>query len=105
MKRLLPTILLWACPILLVPAVFAGYVAFSYSLALARGKLPFNYFPGWLWFAVFGICLVSGDVAVIALLGAGKWTRIIFGTTYLFVMAAILLWIHLLVASSWGDSL
>jgi len=88
------------------PGFFATLIFCSYWYASMNGHLPFiNYLPEWLWFFIFGICLFTGFIAVVALLNFKTWIRLILGGVYLLAMSALLLFVHLKIAFSWGDSL
>lgn len=101
-KRLVPIGLsIWALGG--VPLMFFIYVEWSYHYALSKGKLPFSALPEWLWFLVFGLCLVSGLVSLFNLSVFQAKNRIFLGTLYTLVMSGILLAVHLFVACNNGD--
>jgi hypothetical protein len=81
-----------------VPVIFAGYVEWSYQYSLSRSGLPFNILPQWLWFVIFGICIISGAIAVGALPFKNNRVRIALIVSYLVVMIIMLASIHIYVA-------
>ena len=105
MNKTIQKLSLIAWAIIGAPAVFAVYVEWSYRYSDARGVLPYQILPRWLWFAVFGICLASGAVAI----GSGHFKRklikiiIIFG--YLVLSVILLAAISLYVSCINGDCL
>ena len=98
-------IALWLSALVGAPVAFAAYVNVSYRLARADGRLPFLAFSEWYWFFAFALCLLGGASAVYSVSLEPRWLRAVFAVTYLGVMAAGLLGVHLIVACSNGDCL
>jgi hypothetical protein len=99
---------IWALRIWAVasaPILLGIYVFWSYRYALSYGLLPFSIFPEWLWYPVFGFCVVSGVVAVNVLPFRRLWVRIATNTIYVSVIVVVLLLVHLVVACANGDCL
>jgi hypothetical protein len=88
-----------------VPLAFFLYVEWSYRHALSQGKLPFLMTSEWLWFAVFGFCLISGVIGFIKLPMFRNKNPFLAGAPYAVLMGGALFTIHLLVACGKGDCL
>lgn len=97
------TLQIWA--IVGAPTLFGIYVHASYRYANSLGKLPFSMFPEWQWFAIFGLCAVSGVASVNFLPFRRSWIRIAINAIYIPVIVVTLLFIHLMVACANGDCL
>jgi hypothetical protein len=91
-----------ALAVLGVPAFFYVYVSATYEYALSQGRLPFTVLPGWLWYAVFGACLVAG---LVVLRMISRLRSILVSVLYVAGMTACLLLIHLWTACANGDCL
>lgn len=88
-----------------VPVFFGTYVLGEYRYALSHGQLPLSIFPEWLWFIVFGLCVVSGVVALNLLPFRQLWVRITTNIIYVPVIVVSLLYVHLFVVCANGDCL
>jgi hypothetical protein len=88
---------------MIVPMLFAVYVALSYKLALRQGRLPITNEPEWIWWSVLSLLLVFG-VFLVSLSTTGR-LRIGFTVLYAVVMTVALLGIHVWVACFFGDCL
>ena len=86
-----------------VPMLFAMYVAFSYKLALQSGRLPITNEPEWIWWSVLSLLVVLGAYLV-TLSAVGK-LRFVLAGVYAVTMTAALLGIHLWIACMNGDCL
>ena len=91
-----------ALAVLGVPALFYVYVSASYQYALSQGRLPFAVLPGWLWYMVFGACLLAG---LVALRMVSRLRSVLISVLYIFGMSAGLLLVHLWAACANGDCL
>jgi hypothetical protein len=85
-----------------VPALFYLYVSATYWYASSQGRLPFGVFPDWLWYAVFGACLVVG---LMTLRTVSRLRSILVSVLYVAGMTAGLLLVHLWAACANGDCL
>ena len=94
---------LWA--LVGVPSVFLAYINLSYGYALTHGYLPFVSGRVWLWFIVYGICLVSGAFCLARLPIVRDKNPLWAGVPYLLLMGVLLAGIHLAVACANGDCL
>ncbi|WP_148665101.1 hypothetical protein [Sulfuricaulis limicola] len=88
-----------------VPLAFFLYVEWAYRAALSQGKLPFLGLSEWSWYAVFGVCLTSGVISLVATPTMRHRNRLLAGGLYLALMASALFAIHLVVACGKGDCL
>ena len=103
-KRLV-TIGLLAWALAGAPITFLLCIEWSYRYALSMGKLPIGVFPEWLWFLVFGICLLTGLVSFVALPAFRNKNWFLPGLPYAIIMSSILIAAHLYVACNNGDCL
>ena len=92
--------MLLLCALAVVPSLFAAYVAGSYKVALASGRLPITNEPEWIWWSVLvGISMVG---TYLFWLGVPR-LKLLFVAVYAIGMPAILLGIHYWVACMNGD--
>lgn len=88
-----------------VPLAFYIYIELAYRYALSQGKLPFLGSSEWLWYTVFGVCLISGVISVIKLPILRNRNPFAVGIPYVALMGAALFSIHVAVACGKGDCL
>ena len=89
-----------------VPVVFWFFVYLAYQIFLPRGRLPFHSIAGeTIFFFVFGLCLVSGVLAIVFLPYPNRWLRIVAGVAYLVAMSGVLFAMGLFAACAGGDCL
>lgn len=88
-----------------VPFAFFLYVESAYRAALSQAKLPFLGLSEWYWYAVFGVCLASGVISLVASPIMRHRNRFLAGGLYLVLMGSALFVIHLVVACGKGDCL
>ena len=98
---------LWVWAIVGAPMLFAAFDWSSYWYALSKGRLPYTIFPNWewLWFFIFGFCLISGVIASFMALRCKIWIRVIAGIIYSVAMTAIMIFLGLTIACGWDDCL
>jgi hypothetical protein len=88
------------------PLFFWAFVYFSLKIFLDQGSLPFNSPLGeTIWFLVFGFCLISGVVALVALPFPYVWLRVVAAVLYLAAMPGLLFVMSLFAACANGDCL
>ena len=85
-----------------VPALFYIYVDATYQYALSQGALPFAVLPGWLWYAVFAVCIVAG---LVILRTVSRLRSVLISALYVAAMVVALLLVHLWAACGNGDCL
>jgi hypothetical protein len=88
--------------LVLVPMLFAVYVAVSYRIALSSGRLPITNEPEWIWWLVLVGVLIVG--AYLVWLGVAR-LKAVAVAAYVIVMTAVLLGVHHWVACMNGDCL
>jgi hypothetical protein len=88
-----------------VPIIFATYVNFSYSLALAQNRLPFLAPREWRWWVGFCIALLVGTGCFISARQTKSKLTIVAIGGYVLIMAVALSGIHVAVACGRGDCL
>lgn len=88
------------------PILFAAYICGCYWYARSKGAfLADDVIRDWLFFFVFGFCLISGLIVLEILLKVKIWLRIVLGIIYCLCMAVFMLFLGIYVASFWGDYL
>lgn len=86
------------------PLLFCLYVRGTYWYAASTGRLPYAVLPDWVWYPVFGVCLLSGLGSLQKMLKMETASRILLGLVYFVAMAALLVFLHCRIALENGDS-
>ena len=88
------------------PLFFWLFVFIAYQIFLREGSLPFGSPLGeTIWFVVFGLCLLSGVVALVSLPFPYRWLRVGAAVLYLAAMPGLLFVMGLFAACANGDCL